>query len=143
METLMIVGIALLAVLVGAGLPAIYQLNQTLRTSRKLMENLDSSVKPTLKELEEATARLNRIGGALEESIPRVKELLDAVGGLGKTINDFRSSVHSAASLGATIAPVVASAIRAFRGSCGSEEGEPGDCEVDQVRDGDCLNDPR
>ena len=137
METLMIVGITLFAVLVVVTLPVLYQLNQALRTSRKLMEHLDSRVRPALKELEEATGRLNRIGKTLEENISGVKELLDAVGGLGKTINEVRNSVHSAASIGATIAPVIASAIRAFRESGETPDGESkgSDTDREQKRD--------
>lgn len=116
MEIWTIVAVVLLAVLVGAALPVLFQLQQTLRSTRRLMEHLDTSLRPTLKEIEEASGRLNRIGEALEESTPQLKEALDAAGGLGRTISDARRSLLSAASIGGTLAPVVAAAVQAFRG---------------------------
>jgi uncharacterized protein YoxC len=129
MEAWSIVAVVLLAVLVGAVLPVLFQFYRTLGSTRRLMDHLDTGLKTTLKEVEEASGRLNRIAEALEESTPQIRDAMAAVGGLGRTVSDARKSLLSAASIGGTLAPVVAAAVQAFRGSCGdtcAEDGNPG-----------------
>lgn len=116
MQIWSIVAVVLLAILLGAALPVLFQLHQTLKSSRRLMDRLDKSLKPTLKEFEEVTGRLNRIGRSLEGDLDQLHVLFEAVGSLGKTLNDLKGSMRTATSLGMTVGPVVAAIIRSLTG---------------------------
>jgi len=100
-ETALIVGITLLAVLVGALLPVLFQLMQTLRETRRVLTVVESHAK----ELE-----------------PAVK----AAAEVGDSVRQINCSLKTTASLASALAPTLVSLLRAVRGE-GGKTGERGE----------------
>jgi len=94
-ETALIVGVTLLAVLVGALLPVLYQLMLTLRETRRVLSVVESHTK---------------------ELKPAVK----AAAEVGESVRNINSSLKTTANLASALAPHLVSLVRSFRG----EEGE-------------------
>lgn len=113
-ETWIIVGVVLLAVLVGAALPVLFQLYSTLRLTRGLFERLGPKLDGTLSEVREASQRMNRIGSELEASARRAKVLLDVAGDLGEAMRGLRESLKVASALTGALGPALAAAVRAL-----------------------------
>lgn len=110
----MIVGVVLLAVLVGATVPVLFQLYSTLRTTRSLVARLGPKIDDTLTEVRETSRRLNRVGSGLEKSTQRAQVLLDAAGDIGESLKGLRDSVRSATAIGKAVGPAVAAAVGAL-----------------------------
>jgi uncharacterized protein YoxC len=123
-ETWMIVGVVLLAVLVGAAVPVLFQLFATLRETRKLLGRLGPKVDGTLTEVREASQRMNRIGSELETSARRAKLLLDVAGDLGEAMRGLRESLKVASALTGALGPALAAAVRALTDLVTKEEGQ-------------------
>lgn len=96
-ETALIVGVTLLAVLVGALLPVLYQLMQTLRETRRVLTVMESHTR---------------------ELGPAVK----AIAEVGESVRMVNQSLQTTASLASVLAPPLASLLRSLR----SEDGESG-----------------
>lgn len=123
-DTWMIVGVVLLAVLVGAALPVLFQLYSTLRVARGLLLRLGPKLDGTLTEVREAGQRLNRVGSELESSVRRAKLLLDVAGDLGEVMRGLRDSLKMASALAGSLGPALAAAIRALTERGSGEGGE-------------------
>jgi hypothetical protein len=113
-ETWVIVGVVLLAVLVGAALPVLFQLYSALRMTRGLFQRLGPKLDGTLTEVREASQRMNRIGSELESSARRAKVLLDVAGDLGEAMRGLRESLKVASALTGALGPALAAAVRAL-----------------------------
>lgn len=98
-ETALIVGITLLAVLVGALLPVLYQLMQTLRETRRVLTVVESHTK---------------------DLAPAVKAMAE----VGEAVRHVNQSLKTTASLASVLAPPLVSLLRSLRGEEG-ESGEP------------------
>jgi len=124
-----IVGVVLLAVLVGATIPVLFQLYSTLRLTKKLLDRLGPKMDSTLTEVREAGQRLNRVGSRLEQSTKRAQVLLEAAGDIGESVSKLRDTLKTATTVSAALGPAIAAAIGALTemGSRGSapEESEP------------------
>lgn len=123
-ETWIIVGVVLLAVLVGATVPVLIQLRSTLRTARELLDRVGPKLDGTLTQVREVSQRLNRVGGGLEKSTKRAQLLLDAAGDMGEAIQGLRESMKTAAAVGSALGPAIAAAVKALTELLASE-GEP------------------
>lgn len=110
----MIVGVVLLAVLVGAAVPVLFQFYSTLRVTRSLLARLGPKLDETLIEVRETSRRLNRMGSGLEQSTKRAQVLLDAAGDVGESLQGLRESVRTAAAIGKAVGPALAAAIGAL-----------------------------
>lgn len=97
-ETALIVGVTLLAVLVGALLPVLYQLMQTLRETRRVLTVVESHTRD-LKPAVQATAEV------------------------GESVRHINNSLKTTANLVSSLAPHLISLVRSLRG----EEGESGE----------------
>lgn len=113
MEAWAVAVVVLLAVLVGATLPVLYQLGVTLRSARRLLDRTGPKVEAALDDLHRTTERLNRMGAGLEESLGRAQSLLDAAGDIGRTLHRMRRSLRVAAAVGSAVGPAVAAAVKA------------------------------
>lgn len=113
-ETWVIVGVVLLAVLVGAALPVLFQIYSTLRVTRGLFQRLGPKLDGTLTEVREVSQRMNRIGSELESSARRAKVLLDVAGDLGEAMRGLRESLKVASALTGALGPALAAAVRAL-----------------------------
>ncbi len=96
-ETALIVGVTLLAVLVGALLPVLYQLMQTLRETRRVLSVVESHTKD-------------------------LKPAVEAAAEIGQSIRQMKNSLKTTASLASVLGPPLVALLRALRG----EEGETG-----------------
>jgi hypothetical protein len=96
-ETALIVGVTLLAVLVGALLPVLYQLMQTLRETRRVLNVVESHAKD-------------------------LKPAVEAAAEIGQSIRQMKNSLKTTASLATALGPPLVALLRALRG----DEGEPG-----------------
>jgi ABC-type transporter Mla subunit MlaD len=122
-----IVGVVLLAVLVGATTPVLFQLYSTLRLTKKLLDRLGPKMDSTLTEVREAGQRLNRVGSGLERSTKRAQVLLEAAGDIGESVSKLRDSLKTATTVSAALGPAIAAAIGALtemgsRGSARTED---------------------
>jgi len=120
-----IVGVVLIAVLVGATIPVLFQLYTTLRTTRDLLTRLGPKMDSALIEFRETGRRLSNIGSALEQSTKRAQVLFEAVGDIGDSVSKLRDSLKTATAVGASLGPAIAAAIGALSQLRGDkEEGE-------------------
>jgi hypothetical protein len=114
MEPWRVVEIVLLSVTAGALLPAILQLRATLRTAQSRLDRTADRLDRTLDEVGVAAGRLNRATEALDDG-RRVRELMDAIESLSRTVNQLRRSAQVATAIGAAVAPTIEAAVRAMR----------------------------
>jgi hypothetical protein len=115
MDSARVVEIVLVSVLLGALLPVLVQLWLTLRTVQRRLDRTADRLDRALEGLGVAAERLNRATQPLDDG-RRVRELMDAVDGLARTVNELRSSAKVASAVGAAVVPAIAAAVRALRG---------------------------
>src|SRR5262245_46463935 len=92
----------LLAVVVAAAIPALYQLYQTLKRARTLLETAGPRLERALAHMDDAASRLDAIGATLETR---------ARGAAASRSIDW---LKRAAMLGSAFAPAAAAGARAF-----------------------------
>lgn len=132
-EAAVIIGLVLLAVLVGALLPVFYQAVQTLKSIRQFADTTAPRLEQALREFSETTARLNRIGSAVEVEGERLKPLIDSAASLGQTLHGLKRSLQSAGTIFSALGPALLAGLSAFvsmrgrsrDGGVGEDEGEP------------------
>jgi hypothetical protein len=110
----LLAAIALLALLVGAALPVLYQLYQTLKRSRALLDTVGPHLERTLDQVGQAADRLDRIGSSLEAPAQTLGPLLEAATRVGLSIRSTGGWLRTASSVGSAIAPAVLAGVRAF-----------------------------
>jgi len=110
----LVVATALLALLVGAALPVLYQLYQTLRRARTLLETAGPHLERTLDQVGRAAGRLDRIGSSLEAPAQTLRPLLVAASRVGLSIGRSGEWLRTASSLGGAFAPAVIAGVRAL-----------------------------
>jgi hypothetical protein len=106
-DTWQAVMLAVVALLVGALLPALVQLTLALRAVRATAERLD------------------RITARLEEG-DRVDHALEAIDSLSRMVTRLQETTRVAAAVGAAVGPAVGAAVRAWRASQGDGASSPG-----------------
>lgn len=104
----------LLALLVGAALPVFYQLFQTLKRARALLDTAGPHLERTLDQVGQAADRLDRIGSSLETPAQTLGPLLEAASRVGLSIERSGGWIRTASSIGSAIAPAVLAGVRAF-----------------------------
>jgi len=109
-----IVIMVLLAVLVGACLPVLFQIFSTLGSIREVTRRVGPRVDAVLKEVQETTNRINKASAGFDESAQRAKKLLDATGDLGESVQKLNHSLKPAVALGSVVGPAVAVAVKSF-----------------------------
>lgn len=109
-----VVAVVLLAVLVGAAIPVLYQLQQTLRATRTMVKRLDVRANKTLEEVEQTTRRLNRFGQELEGQTEGIKQLIESITGLSGPINQLQGALTKAATISGVLIPAVAAAVGTY-----------------------------
>jgi len=124
----------LLAVLVGAVIPVLYQAVQTLRSARQFLDVTGKRLDEALREFTEATARVNRIAAAIEVEGQRLRPAIEAAASLGRTVEKVRDSVHTASVAVSALAPAFLAGMRAFmdRGNEPGREAAAPDAESSQ-----------
>jgi hypothetical protein len=115
MDSARLVEIVLVSVLLGALLPVLVQTWLTLRAVQRRLEGTADRLDRALEGLGVVAERLSRATQPLDDG-RRVRELLGAVDGLSRIVNELRSSAKVASAVGAAVAPAIAAAMRALRG---------------------------
>jgi hypothetical protein len=114
MEPWRVVEIVLLSVTVGALLPVILQLRATLRTVQSRLDGTANRLDRALDEVGVAAGRLNRATEALDDG-QRVRELMEAIASLSRTVTQLGRHAQVASAIGAAVAPTIEAAVRAMR----------------------------
>jgi uncharacterized protein YoxC len=134
-EAALIIGLVLLAVLVGSLTPVFYQAVQTLKSIRQFADTTAPRLEQALREVTETTARLNRIGSTVEAEGERLKPLIDSAASLGQTLHGLKRSLQTAGTILTALGPALVAGLGAFvakraRSSDGGpEEEEDGEAE--------------
>lgn len=120
MENWQLALIILVAVFVGACIPALVQLLLTLRTANSLMRDGERAVRETGRNFQQAMREVtllahnvNRASSTVELGAEQVKSLFEAVGSLTEWVLTLRKVLSVFSAVGATLAPAVGEAIRA------------------------------
>jgi len=114
--------LAVVALLIGALLPALVQLTPTLRAWRATAERTERAVVAIT-----ATAeRLDRLTARLEEG-GRIEHFLQAIDSLSRTVTRLQEATRVAAAVGAAVGPAVGAAVRSWRASQGDGASRPDD----------------
>src|SRR5580765_1576584 len=133
-----LIAVVLVAILVGAILPVLYQAVQTLKSVRVFVDTTGPRIEEAMKEITEVAARLNGIAATLEEEGRRLKPIVDSAAGIGRTLTSLGESVRSAGSILGAVTPAFVAGLRAFfgRGDREYDGGEDGRAEAgDDARD--------
>jgi len=114
MQTGQMVGLVLLAILVGAGIPALIQLRRTLRSAQTFLDSTGMRLDRTLDEVTDAAARINRLGKSLEEDAEGLRVLTDAAAGLGRSLKQAQESIRLMTVVGSAVGPALVAGLRAL-----------------------------
>jgi hypothetical protein len=120
-DTWQAVMLAVVALVVGALLPALAQLTPALRAWRATADRADRAFAAIT-----ATAeRLNRLAARLEEG-GRMDRALEALDSLSRMVTRLQETTRVAAAVGAAVGPAVGAAVRSWRASQGDGASSPG-----------------
>jgi TctA family transporter len=114
MESWQTAVVVLLAVLVGATVPALASVAGALRAARRAMDRTGAQLSEALVAVTGAVERIDRLASRLEEG-KRIETLVESVTALSQTVNRFRDTVKVASAVGAAVGPAVGAAVRAWR----------------------------
>jgi uncharacterized protein YoxC len=106
--------LVLMAVVVGFTVPVLVQLRRTLASAQKVLDESGGRLSIVLDEAASAITRLNRVSEELEKGAANARGLMDAARDLGGTLASLRQSIPTAAALGSTIGPVLASVVQSL-----------------------------
>jgi len=132
MSTWQIVGVVLLAVLVGAVVPALLQLRRTLRSAEDVLSSTGPKLDRTLDEVAEAAARINRLGKSLEKDAEGLGVFADAAAGLGRSMKQAQESLRVMTTVGAAVGPAIAAGLKALFSQGPDDEEEPAPLRNDE-----------
>jgi hypothetical protein len=102
MEAYQAVVVAVVALLVGALLPVLFQLVLTLRAVRAVAEQAG----PAITSITATAARLERLTAKLEEG-GRIDHAMEAIDSLTKTVGKLQETARLASTIGAAVIPAV------------------------------------
>jgi hypothetical protein len=115
--------VILLAVLVGASLPALVLLASALRSARQLLDRTGRQLEATIASVSDITVRLDALARRLEDG-RKVEAFMDGLTALAGTVAQLRDALKVASAVGAAVGPAVGAAVRAWR-STPSDGHEP------------------
>jgi ABC-type transporter Mla subunit MlaD len=125
MEPILVVTVVvLMAILVGAGVPALLQLRRTLRTAETFLETTSAHLNRALDEASEASAKLRLAAGRVERGAAELQKLFGAAGSVADSLGELRESLRGILGVAATIGPAIAGAIQALAGRITAGHGE-------------------
>jgi hypothetical protein len=110
MEAYQAVILAVVALLVGALLPVVFQLTATLRAVRAVA----TQAGPAIASITATAERLERLTARLEEG-GRINRALEAVDTLSRIVAKLQDTAHVASTVAATVIPAAAAAVQAWR----------------------------
>lgn len=124
-----LLAVVLLALLVGAAIPVLYQLYRVLRRARALLDTAGPRLERALDQVSEAAERLHGIGANLEAQVQALRPLLDAGSRLGHLMGRSGTWLGTAVTVGGAAGPALLAGLRAFfsRAGKGRDRGGPQD----------------
>ncbi len=124
MEQMLIVAVVLVAVLVGAAVPALLQLRRTLRAMESFLETTGVRLNHALDEASGAAAKIQLVTGHIEDGVAELQHLLGAAGSVAESLGELRESLRGILGGIAAIGPAIAGAIHAVAGRVTAGRGE-------------------
>ena len=106
--------VILLAILVGAAVPVLIQLRNTLKTLQTFLQQTGKRLDEALDEITEAAERVTKLGKELEEGASRMRFLFDVAGDLGSSLAKLRDGVNTATLAANAVGPAVLAAVKSF-----------------------------
>jgi len=103
-ETWLLVAVILMALVVGALLPVLYQLYQILKRTRDLLDSTRPRLERALDEIGDAVARLDRVGATLESQASTLARILGIASGVVLVVQRAQNWLRTATSLGPALA---------------------------------------
>jgi hypothetical protein len=113
--------VVLLALLVGAAIPVLYQLYQVLRRARAVLDSAGPCFERAMDQVGQAADRLNGICATLEAQSQALRPLLEASSRLGHSIDRSRRWLGTGMTLGSAIGPAVMAGVRTFFSRTGEQ----------------------
>jgi len=110
----LLAAIALFAILVGASLPVLYQLHQTLKRARILLDTAGPHLERTLDQVGLAAERLDRVAGRLEGPAEALRPVLQVATQAAHSIGRSGIWLRTAASVGGALAPTIIAGMSAL-----------------------------
>ena len=124
--TWQIVGVVLLAVLVGALVPVLLQLRRTLHSAENVLNTTGPKMDRTLDEVAEAASRINVLGRTLEKDAEGLRVFTDAAAGLGRSLKQAQESLRVMTAVGAAVGPAIAAGLRSLFAQERADDGAAG-----------------
>jgi len=112
MQPWQVFGLVLLAILVGAGVPALVQLRRTLQSAQTFLDSTGKRLDRTLDEVTDAAARINRLGKSLEKDAEGLRVFTDAAAGLGRSLKQAQESIRLVTVVGSAVGPALVAGLR-------------------------------
>ncbi len=109
-----LVAVVLLAFLVGAMLPVLYQLYCILRRARVLLDTAGPGLERAIAQVGRAADRVDGIAATFEAGSRPLRPLIAAASGLGQLIDRSGEWLRMAMSAGGAVGPAVKAGVRAF-----------------------------
>jgi len=116
--------VILVAVLLGASLPALVLLASVLRSARQLLDRTGRQLETTIASVSEITVRLDALARRLEDG-RKVEAFMDGITALSNTVAQLRDTLRVASAVGAAVGPAVGAAVRAWRSTAPGEGNGP------------------
>ena len=110
----LLLAVVLLAFLVGAAIPVLYQLYQLLRRARALLDTAGPRLERAFDQVGQAADRINGIGSTLEAQAQTLMPLLETASKWGHRIHRSGQWLGRAATVGGAVGPAVIAGVRAF-----------------------------
>ncbi|HET9480577.1 MAG TPA: DUF948 domain-containing protein [Candidatus Polarisedimenticolia bacterium] len=108
------IAVGLFAILVAAAIPVLYQLHRTLKNARAVLESAGPRLEKAIEQVGQAADRLNEVGQTLQEQAQALRPLLNAVSGVGRSIDRTWKWLGAAMSFGGAIGPAVIAGVHAL-----------------------------
>lgn len=129
MESWQTAVVIMLAVLLGASLPALVLLASTLRSARQLLDRTGRQLETTITSVSDITVRLDALARRLEDG-RKIEAFMDGITALSNTVAQLRDTLRVASAVGAAVGPAVGAAVHAWRSTKpgeahGPDGGEP------------------
>jgi len=109
-----LLAVVLLAFLVGAAIPVLYQAYRILKRARALLDTAGPRLERTLDQVGQAAERLDGIGSTLEAQGRTLRPLFNVASTMGHAIGRSGEWLGTAMSFGGAIGPAVIAGVRAF-----------------------------
>ncbi|HEY6221625.1 MAG TPA: hypothetical protein VIX13_03730 [Candidatus Eisenbacteria bacterium] len=94
-ETATLAALLLLALAVGAAIPALLQLRRTLRSAELFFESTRTSLHDTLDEVRGAAVQVRAIAGHVERVVDTTQTFVDAAGGLVDALKAVPAAIRA------------------------------------------------